>query len=260
MSMQPDKQKQERHKLIKMHSAPPWLPLTSTLLCFFPHPLFLSLLPSITPMQAVEARSSLMFWVAVCGCQRSRQPYFLNGGVTEVNKAGWPFTSLHLSLFLSRSEANQTLWQRAAAVCSGCCFSPADDTHYHLNAVNSWPCHIFVCTNRTELDKNNRGQEQVVKSVIFCLHELSVAIFTYFLHPERYKGTCSLAGKHLQLHTLSHVHSFPLCLLFPVFQPRASPAVRQRSTVTLTPQHARQQVSYHTMPYTNTHMPMCLLS
>lgn len=55
-------------------------------------------------MQAAEGHSSLMFWVVVCSCQRSRQPYFLNGGVTEVNKAGWPFTSLHLALSLAESS------------------------------------------------------------------------------------------------------------------------------------------------------------
>lgn len=100
-------QKLERHRLIKMHSAPPRLPLSVS----FPHPLLLPLLPSITwlphslsLMQAAEGHGPLMFWAVVCGCQRSRQPYFLNGGVTGVNKAGWPSTSLHLSLWLRQAN------------------------------------------------------------------------------------------------------------------------------------------------------------
>lgn len=106
-------QKLERHRLIKMHSvlhpaAPHPLTtsttLTSTPLCCFPssslsHFTSPPSLHSLPLMQAVEGHSSLMFWVVVCGCKRSRQPYFLNGGVTGVNKAGWPSTSLHLSLW-----------------------------------------------------------------------------------------------------------------------------------------------------------------
>lgn len=73
-------------------------------------------------MQAAEGHSSLMFWVLVCGCQRSRQPYFLNGGVTDVNEAGWPSTSLQLHV---RGKQTRLCGEvRAAAVCRNCCFSP----------------------------------------------------------------------------------------------------------------------------------------
>lgn len=34
------------------------------------------------------------------GCQRSRQPYFVNSRVTNVNKAEWPSMCPHLSIFL----------------------------------------------------------------------------------------------------------------------------------------------------------------
>ena len=73
---------------------------------------------SFSLMQAVEGHSSLMFWVVVCGCQRSRQPYFLNGRVTEVNKAGWPSASLHLSIVEARKidSVARVRWQQAVEV------------------------------------------------------------------------------------------------------------------------------------------------
>lgn len=85
-------QKLERHQLIKMHSTPDFYPSL-----FPPLILFLNFHPSFT--FGIDGRSSPMLRAVVCCCQRSRQPYFLNGRVTGVNKVGWPSTCFHLSLF-----------------------------------------------------------------------------------------------------------------------------------------------------------------
>lgn len=98
---------------------------------------------------AAEGHGSLMFWVLVCGCQRSRQPYFLNGGVTDVNKAGWPSNSLHLSLsskldFVARRGQQQRFVEVVV-------FSkPYFKAIFLFAPTASWPMHC-------------------VKSLYFCL-------------------------------------------------------------------------------------------
>lgn len=61
-----------------------------------PHPL--SQFSSLLHLWLRRPAAALWCCGLVCCCQRSRQPYFLNGRVTDVNKAGWPSTRLHLSI------------------------------------------------------------------------------------------------------------------------------------------------------------------
>lgn len=96
MSMRPDDPETGEVQAHKNALCTPPATLAFTPLCFFPSVSFSLYFPPSLRWR-LEAHSSLMFWVLVCGCRRSRQPHFLNGGVTEVNKAGWPSASLHLS-------------------------------------------------------------------------------------------------------------------------------------------------------------------
>lgn len=128
-------QKLERYKLVKMHSASPPPSLFLPSLVLSPHPLLLLIL-----LLSITWRcGSLKFWVVVYSYKRLQQPYFLNGGVTDVNKAGWPSPSLPPSLYpsLPFSPVNQC-WEDSSSL---------DQMIFHFAGDQCWNVTEYILTD-----------------------------------------------------------------------------------------------------------------